>query len=125
METEGSLPNSQVPATCPYLEPHLSGPYPPSHFLKIHLNIILPSMPGSFKLSLFLRFPHQNPIYTLPLPHMCCMPCPAILIDNIACYDSSNTCTSFTAFAVLVYLLCVCVCVCVYFNKSKFYSGRN
>ena len=39
------------------------------HFLKIHLNIILPSMPGSFKWSLSLGFPHQNPVYTSPLPH--------------------------------------------------------
>jgi len=44
---------------------------PTSHFLKIHLNIILPSMPGSLKWSLSLRFPHQNPVYASPLPHMC------------------------------------------------------
>jgi hypothetical protein len=33
-------------------------------------------MPGSFKWSLTLRFPHQNPAYTSPLPHTCYMPHP-------------------------------------------------
>jgi len=28
MEPEGSLPQSQVPATCPYPEPAWSSPYP-------------------------------------------------------------------------------------------------
>ena len=64
MEPEGSLPHSQVPATCPYPETARSNPTPISHFLKIHLNIILPSKPGSLKWSLSFRFPHQNPVYS-------------------------------------------------------------
>ena len=73
-EPEGSLPHSQVPATCPYPEPVRS---PISHLLKIHLNIILPSAPGSPQWSLSLQFPHQNPIHAPPLPHTLHMPRPS------------------------------------------------
>jgi len=43
------------------------------HFLQIQLNVILLSIPGSSKWPLSLRFPHQNPVYTSPLPHTCYM----------------------------------------------------
>ena len=50
---------------CPPPVPILSQLHPvstPSHILKIHLDIILPSTSGS---------PHQNPVHTSPLPHVC------------------------------------------------------
>ena len=54
---------------------------PTSNLPEIHLNIILPSMPGSPKWSLSLRFPHQNPVYASPLPHSCYMPAHLILLN--------------------------------------------
>jgi hypothetical protein len=59
MEPEGSLPHAQVPATCPHPDPVHT---PTSHFLKSHLNIILPSMPWSPQRSLSFWFPHQGPV---------------------------------------------------------------
>ena len=76
MEPEGSLPHSQVPATCPYPEPARPSPYLTSQFLKIHRNI-LQSMHGSSKWSLSLRFPHQNPVFASPLLYTRYMPRPS------------------------------------------------
>jgi len=67
----------KCPPTFPILS-HLDPIHTPtSHFLKIHLNIILPSAPGSPQWSLFLRFPHQNHVHIFPLPHTCHMPRPS------------------------------------------------
>ena len=48
-----------------------------SHLLKIHLNIIFPSTPGSPKWSLSLRFPHQNPVYASSHSHTRYVPRPS------------------------------------------------
>ena len=69
MESEGSLPHSQVPVTCPFPEPAESSPCP--HFLKIHLNIILPSLPGSSKWSLPLGFPTKSCVLLSPISVTC------------------------------------------------------
>ena len=81
-----SLPHLQVPATCPYPGPDRSSPCPTSHFLKIHLIIILPYMSRSPKWSLSLRFPHQNLMHTSPFLHTCCMSS----ISNISRFDHPN-----------------------------------
>jgi hypothetical protein len=62
-ETRKFVLHSQLPSTCLYPEPAQSSPYPTSHFLKIHLNIILPSTPGYPQWSLSFRLTHQNPIH--------------------------------------------------------------
>ena len=56
---------------------------PAFHFLKIHFYIILPSTPGSSKWSLSIRFPHQNPVYTSPLPIRAICPAHHIFLEFI------------------------------------------
>jgi hypothetical protein len=71
-EREGSLLIYKCPPSLPILS--LINPVhaPPSHFLMIHLNIILPSKPGSSKWSL-----PSKPCMHLSSPHMCYIPHPS------------------------------------------------
>ena len=65
-------------AICPYPEPDQSSPWPPSHFLTIHFNTIIPSTPGSSQWSLSVNFSHKISVHTSPLPIRSA--CPAYLI---------------------------------------------
>ena len=65
MELEGSLPRLQVPITYPCPEPDQSSPCPPSHFLKIHLNII-PHLRLGLPSGLFLSGFSTKSLYTPP-----------------------------------------------------------
>ena len=49
---------------------------PPSHFLKINSNIILPFTPRSSNWFVSLGFPLKNPVCTIRLPHTYYMPRP-------------------------------------------------
>ena len=73
----------KCPPPVPFLS-HLDPVHSPiSLFLKIHLNIILPSMPESPKWSLSFRFLRQNPVHASPLPIRTTYPAHLILLHFI------------------------------------------
>ena len=70
------------PPPVPILSQVHAVPTTPSHFLKIHLNIILPSTSWSPQWSLSLMFPHQNLVHTSPSIRATC-PAHLVLLDFI------------------------------------------
>jgi hypothetical protein len=84
MEPASSLSHSQDPITCTYPEPDQSSQCFPSYFLKTSFNIILSCTYGSSKWSLSLRFPHQKPLFTHPLPTRPTCPAHLTLLDMMA-----------------------------------------
>jgi len=62
MESEGSLPHSQVSATCPYPEPARSSRYPHIPLSEDPSLYYPPIYARVFQVDFSLRFSHQNPV---------------------------------------------------------------
>ena len=83
MKPEVSLHYPQKPATFSYSEPEKSSRCPPSHFLRIHFNIILPSMPASPGGLHSSGFPTKTLYAPLLSPIRATKPAHLILLDLI------------------------------------------
>jgi hypothetical protein len=106
-------PHSQVHSTCPYPGSGQSNPWPPSQFMKIHLNIILLATPGSSKWSLSLPFPHQNPVYTSLLPHTCYMPRPS----HCSRFDHPSNIMHVSIIIIIIIIMDTCTALLIHCMK--------
>ena len=77
MEPKGSLPHSQVPATCPYPEPVRSSPYPHIPLLEDSSSYYPPIYTWVSKVVSLPQVSPPKPCIRLFSPHMCYMPCPS------------------------------------------------
>jgi hypothetical protein len=65
MQLQSSLTRLQQPIKCPYTQRDQSSTCPPNEFHNINFNIILPSMPKSYKWSLSHRCPPpKDPLFS-------------------------------------------------------------
>ena len=74
MEPEGSLPYSQVPATCPYPAPAQSSPYHHNPRTEDSASNCPPIYIWVSLLVSFPQLPHQTPVHASPFLHKCHMP---------------------------------------------------
>jgi hypothetical protein len=91
METEGSLPHSRAPATCLYPEPDQPSRCNTTHFLKIQLNIIIPSTPRSISCLFPPGFPTKILYAPLLFPTRTTRPAHLTLLDFITRIISLRT----------------------------------
>ena len=73
------------------------------HFLKIHLNIILPSTLVSPKWSLCLRLTHHKPLYVSPLTHTRYVPRPS---DFSRFYQPNNI-----GWGIIIIIIIIIICL--------------
>jgi hypothetical protein len=81
-EHNRSLPHSQQPVICPYPEPDRSSPTH-TFYLKMHLNVMVPSMFMSSKWSLILELTPPKISWPLPYPPRYTFPAHLVLFHFI------------------------------------------